>query len=55
MEFSTEELEGGITKVVMEGRLDIEGAAAVDLDTGKLLERREAKSTKVFAKWSVPR
>jgi stage II sporulation protein AA (anti-sigma F factor antagonist) len=31
MQISTEELEGGITKVVLEGRLDIEGAAAVDL------------------------
>ncbi|HEY1207841.1 MAG TPA: STAS domain-containing protein [Terracidiphilus sp.] len=31
MKISTEELEGGITKVVLEGRLDIEGAAAVDL------------------------
>jgi anti-anti-sigma factor len=31
MKISTEELDGGITKVVLEGRLDIEGAAAVDL------------------------
>lgn len=31
MAFSTEELAGGITKVVLDGRLDIEGAAAVDL------------------------
>jgi anti-sigma B factor antagonist len=31
MAISTEELAGGITKVVLEGRLDIEGAAAVDL------------------------
>ena len=31
MAFSTEELTGGITKVVLDGRLDIEGAAAVDL------------------------
>jgi anti-anti-sigma factor len=31
MKITTEELEGGITKVVLEGRLDIEGAAAVDL------------------------
>jgi len=31
MQISTEELDGGITKVVLEGRLDIEGAAAVDL------------------------
>jgi anti-sigma B factor antagonist len=31
MAFTTEELAGGITKVVLDGRLDIEGAAAVDL------------------------
>jgi len=31
MKISTEELDGGITKVVLDGRLDIEGAAAVDL------------------------
>jgi anti-anti-sigma factor len=31
MQISTEELEGGITKVVLEGRLDIEGAEAIDL------------------------
>lgn len=26
-----EELEGGVTRVILEGRLDIEGAAAVDM------------------------
>jgi anti-sigma B factor antagonist len=31
MPISTEELEGGITKVILEGRLDIEGAAAIDM------------------------
>jgi anti-anti-sigma factor len=31
MPISTEELEGGITKVILDGRLDIEGAAAIDL------------------------
>ncbi len=31
MPLSIEELEGGITKVILEGRLDIEGAAAVDM------------------------
>jgi len=31
MTFASEELEGGITKVVLNGRMDIEGAAAVDL------------------------
>jgi anti-anti-sigma factor len=31
MQLSTEDLEDGITKVVLDGRLDIEGAAATDL------------------------
>jgi anti-anti-sigma factor len=31
MAISTEELAGGITRVILDGRLDIEGAAAVDL------------------------
>ena len=31
MVFTSEELEGGVTKVSLDGRLDIEGAAAVDL------------------------
>ena len=31
MTIRTEELEGGITKVILEGRLDIENSLAVDL------------------------
>lgn len=31
MNFDTVELENGITKVVLSGRMDIEGASAVDL------------------------
>jgi anti-sigma B factor antagonist len=31
MKVLEEELPGGITKIILEGRLDIEGAAAVDL------------------------
>ncbi len=31
MQISTEELDGGVTRVVLDGRLDIVGAAAVDL------------------------
>ena len=31
MAIAIEELTGGITKVILDGRLDIEGAAAVDL------------------------
>lgn len=31
MQLSTEDLGNGVTKIVLDGRLDIEGAAAVDL------------------------
>ena len=31
MNISTEELDGGVTRVMLDGRLDIEGAAKVDL------------------------
>jgi len=31
MNLSVEEIDGGVTKVTLDGRLDIEGAAAVDL------------------------
>ena len=31
MPIAIEELEGGVTRVILDGRLDIEGAAAVDL------------------------
>jgi anti-anti-sigma factor len=31
MQISTEHMDGGITKVALDGRLDIAGAAAVDL------------------------
>lgn len=31
MNLSTQEMEGGITRVVLDGRMDIEGAALVDL------------------------
>ena len=31
MQISTEEMPGGITRVVLDGRMDIAGAAAVDL------------------------
>ena len=31
MKISTESMEGGITRVMLDGRLDIEGAAAIDL------------------------
>ena len=32
MTLVTEDLVGGITKVTLDGRLDVEGAAAIDLD-----------------------
>jgi len=31
MPISTVELDGGITRVILDGRLDIEGAAAIDM------------------------
>jgi anti-sigma B factor antagonist len=31
MPIAMEELEGGVTRVILDGRLDIEGAAAVDM------------------------
>jgi anti-anti-sigma factor len=31
MTISTESMEGGITRVILDGRLDIQGAAAIDL------------------------
>jgi len=31
MQISTEELDGGVTKVVLDGRLDIAGSQAIDL------------------------
>jgi anti-sigma B factor antagonist len=31
MTFSTESMEGGITRVLLDGRLDIQGSAAIDL------------------------
>lgn len=31
MNISTEEMDGGVTRVVLHGRMDIEGAAKVDL------------------------
>ena len=42
MAFSTEELAGGITRVVLDGRLDIEGAAAVDLKMNVIAGSKKA-------------
>jgi len=42
MTFATEELAGGITKVILDGRLDIEGAAAIDLDMNIIAGSKKA-------------
>src|ERR1700676_1450706 len=42
MALATEELAGGITKVILDGRLDIEGAAAVDLPMNVIAGSRKA-------------
>ena len=42
MPISTEELANGITKVILEGRLDIEGAASVDLQMNVIAGSRKA-------------
>jgi anti-sigma B factor antagonist len=36
MRLDTEELEGGVTKVILDGRMDIAGAEAVDLKMNML-------------------
>jgi anti-sigma B factor antagonist len=42
MAIATEELTGGITKVTLDGRLDIEGAAAVDTQMHLIAASRKA-------------
>lgn len=42
MSIATEELTGGITKVTLGGRLDIEGAAAVDSEMQAIAASRKA-------------
>src|SRR5579862_3258093 len=42
MPISTQELEGGITRVILEGRLDIEGAAAVDMPMNVIAGTKKA-------------
>ncbi len=42
MTISSEELAGGITRVILEGRLDIEGAAAVDLQMNVIAGSKKA-------------
>ena len=42
MQLSMEELAGGITKVVLDGRLDIEGAQAIDLKMNVIAGSKKA-------------
>jgi anti-anti-sigma factor len=42
MAITMEELTGDITKVILDGRLDIEGAAAVDLEMNVIAGNRKA-------------
>jgi len=42
MPIAIEELEGGITRVILDGRLDIEGAAAVDMRMNVLAGMKKA-------------
>lgn len=42
MKILEEELPGGITKVILDGRLDIEGAAAVDLKMNLIAGNKKA-------------
>jgi anti-anti-sigma factor len=42
MAIATEELTGGITKVILDGRLDIQGAAAMDLQMNAIAGSRKA-------------
>jgi anti-anti-sigma factor len=42
MQLSTEELEGGITKVVLDGRLDIAGSQEIDLKMNVIAGSKKA-------------
>ena len=42
MNISTEELDGGVLKVILEGSLDIQGAAALDLKMSVIAGSRKA-------------
>ncbi len=42
MAIATEELTGGITRVILDGRLDIEGAAAIDLQMNVIAGSKKA-------------
>ena len=42
MAIATEELDGGIMKVILDGRMDIDGAAAVDMKMNVIAGSRKA-------------
>ena len=42
MQMSTEELEGGVTRVVLDGRLDIAGSQAIDLKMNVIAGTKKA-------------
>ena len=42
MQISTEELEGGIARVILNGRLDIQGAQEIDLKMNVIAGRHKA-------------
>jgi anti-sigma B factor antagonist len=42
VKITEEELPGGVTKVILDGRLDIEGAAAVDLKMSLIAATKKA-------------
>lgn len=42
MQISTEELEGGVTRVVLDGRLDIAGSQAIDLKMNVIAGAKKA-------------
>jgi anti-anti-sigma factor len=42
MTFATEEMPGGVIRVILDGRLDIEGSAAIDLKMNVIAGSRKA-------------
>ena len=54
MELSTQEMDGGITRVELDGRMDIAGAAAVDMKMN-LIAGSAKKAADRLAKGHLPR
>ena len=54
MAMVTEELPGGITKVILDGRLDIEGAAAMDLPMNVIAGSQESGARRLAERF-LPR